>query len=430
MEQANSILQPWSFVKKLLFRFCFLFFVFYIFLNPNGFFPYVDYAYNFYIPPFQKLIPWIGKHILHLSYDITAFTNGSGDTTYDYVILLFLTVLAVMGSIIWTLIDGKRKSYNTLYYWLTVILRYFLAFSMFTYGFVKIFKLQFPFPSLNTLMEPYGQSSPMGLAWNFIGYSKGYNYFTGIGEVTAGLLLLFRRTTRIGAILALIIAGNIMAINFCFDIPVKLMSGMLVVISIFLLLQQRTRLINFFFRNKATAPESMYIPSFRQKWLNLAMAIFKYAVIAFVLYSNIADAISAEKQYGEWAPKPPLYGIYSVKTFVRNKDTLAPLTTDSTRWRNLIISYPGYSSIKMMNDRFSYYAFQPDTVKKNIVMYSYSDTTKKSTLAYSFIGADSMQLRGKWMGDSVFITMKKFDLNNFLLVSRGFHFINEYPLNR
>jgi len=417
-------------MKKLLFRFSFLFFVLYIFLNPNGFFPYVDVAYNFYIPPFQQLIPWIGKHILHLSYDITTFTNGSGDTTYDYVILLFLTVMALIGCIIWTVLDRKRNSYNALYYWLTILLRYFLAFSMFTYGFVKVFKLQFPFPSLNTLMEPYGQSSPMGLAWNFIGFSKGYNYFTGIGEVTAGLLLLFRRTTRLGAILTLIIAGNIMAINYCFDVPVKLMSTMLVVMAIWLLLQQRTRLINFFFRNKTAAPESMHIPRFKKKALNTTMVVLKYVVIAFVLFMNISQAIEGLSQYGDAAPKPPLYGIYTVKSFVRNHDTIAPLTTDSTRWRNLIVNWPGVSTVKMMDDRMVYYAFKPDTVQKNMVMYSYNDTANKSTLAYSFIGKDTMQLRGKWLGDSVLITMKKFDLNNFLLISRGFHFINEYPLNR
>lgn len=430
MEQANSTAPQWSFMKKLLFRFSFLFFIFYIFLNPNGFFPYVDYAYYFYISPFQQLIPWIGKHILHLSYDITTFTNGSGDTTYDYVILLFLTTLAVIGCIMWTLIDGKRKSYNTLYYWLTAIVRYYVAFTMFTYGFVKIFKLQFPFPSLHTLMEPYGQSSPMGLAWNFIGFSKGYNYFTGIGEVTAGLLLLFRRTTRLGAILSLVIAGNIMAINYCFDVPVKLMSTMLVVMAIFLLLQQRTRLINFFFRNKTAAPESMHIPTFKKKWLNTAMIVFKYVVIAFVLYNNISDAVGGLQKYGEAAPKPPLYGIYSVKTFVRNKDTVAPLLTDSTCWRNLIVNWPGYATVKMANDKIAGFSFKPDIAAKKIVMYSYTDTSKKSTLYYSFINKDSLQLRGNWMGDSLFVTMKKYDVNNFLLVNRGFHFINEYPLNK
>jgi len=31
---------------------------------------------------------------------------------------------------------------------------------------------------------------------------------------------------------------------------------------------------------------------------------------------------------GSKAPKPPLYGLYDVNTFVINKDTLKPLTTD------------------------------------------------------------------------------------------------------
>ncbi|HVX48771.1 MAG TPA: hypothetical protein VHB48_01390 [Chitinophagaceae bacterium] len=179
--------------------------------------------------------------------------------------------MALIGCAAWTLIDRKRQSYDTLNYWLVTVVRYFVAFTMFNYGFVKIIKLQFPFPSLNTLMEPYGQSSPMGLAWNFIGFSKGYNYFTGIGEITAGFLLLLRRTARFGAILSLVIAGNIMAINYCFDVPVKLMSSALVVMSLFLLFEDRTRLVNFFFRNKPVEPVSAKVPRFKKKGLNTGM---------------------------------------------------------------------------------------------------------------------------------------------------------------
>lgn len=160
------------------------------------------------------------------------------------------------------------------------------------------------------------------------------------------------------------------------------------------------------------------------------MAIFKYLLIAYVLFDNINGAIQAEKQYGEWAPKPPLYGIYTVKTFIKNNDTLAPLITDTARWKNLVISYQGYATVKHMNDVNEGFAFRPDTLKKQVVMFSYNDTANKSTLSYSLIGNDSMLLRGKFFGDSLLVTMKKYDLNNFLLISRGFHFINEYPLNK
>jgi len=38
----------------------------YIFLNPDGFLPYSEVPFEYYIQPFHNLIPWIGKEILHL----------------------------------------------------------------------------------------------------------------------------------------------------------------------------------------------------------------------------------------------------------------------------------------------------------------------------------------------------------------------------
>jgi hypothetical protein len=38
------------------------------------------------------------------------------------------------------------------------------------------------------LLKPYGESSPMGLLWTFMGYSTGYNLFTGGAEALGGLL--------------------------------------------------------------------------------------------------------------------------------------------------------------------------------------------------------------------------------------------------
>ncbi|HEY1872014.1 MAG TPA: hypothetical protein VGG71_13210, partial [Chitinophagaceae bacterium] len=135
----------WSFAQKLLFRFVLILFLLYIFFNPNGVLPYSDYVFNFYIPPFHKLMIRISKNILHLSYAVTVFTNGSGDTTYDYVIIFFITVTSLVAAIIWSIVDRQTKTYNKLYYWLSVIVRYYVAITMFSYGFVKVFKLQFPF---------------------------------------------------------------------------------------------------------------------------------------------------------------------------------------------------------------------------------------------------------------------------------------------
>src|SRR5689334_21204785 len=127
----------WSFSKKLIFRFFLILFVLYIFFNPNGVLPYSDYVFNVYIPPFHQLMVWIAKNILRLSYPITVFTNGSGDTTYDYVVTLFIGVISLAAAIVWSIIDRRTKAYNKLFYWLCVIVRYYVAITMFAYGFAK-----------------------------------------------------------------------------------------------------------------------------------------------------------------------------------------------------------------------------------------------------------------------------------------------------
>lgn len=429
MEPLNSSSLPWSISKKIFFRFFFLFFILYIFFNPNGFLPYLDMAFEYYIQPFHNLVQWIGKNILHLTNDITVFTNGSGDTTYDFVLVFFVFIFALAGCIIWSLLDRQRKTYNNLYYWLTAIVRYYLAFTMFSYGFVKIYKLQFPFPPPGRLVESYGDSSPMGLAWTFIGYSKGYNYFTGFGEVIAGLLLLFKKTTTLGAMLSLVIVGNIMAINYCFDIPVKLLSTALVIMSLFLLARDIKRLTDFFILNRPSGASDIKIPKFKKRWINITAIIFKFVLISFVLYSNISSAISGLAQYGDNAKKPPLHGIYNVESFVLNNDSLPPLKTDTVRWNKIIVSWPGSVQLQMMNDSTKRFAFEPDTAAQKIVMYLWSDTSRKSSFNYTFKD-NKLKMEGIWNNNIVSITADKYDLNRFMLVNRGFHWINEYPLNK
>jgi hypothetical protein len=331
---------PWSFIQKLVFRFFLILFLLYIFFNPNGVLPYSYYAYNFYIQPFHALMVWIGEHILHLAYPITVFTNGSGDTTYDYVVIFFITTVSFFIAILWSLADWRTKSYSRLFYWLCVVVRYYVAITMLTYGFVKIFKLQFPFLSPARLLEPYGNSSPMGLAWTFLGYSKGYNYVMGSAEVLSGLFLLFRRTVTLGALLTFFVASNIMAINYCFDVPVKLLSTTLVTMALFLLSKDINRLVNFFFLNKIAAPANITPPVFRKKWKNITINLLKYGLIAYVLIVTITQAMDSMKKYGDEAPKPPLYGIYNVQMFIQDKDTLPLLTTDTLRWSKLIVAYP------------------------------------------------------------------------------------------
>jgi hypothetical protein len=178
--------EEWSFSKKVLFKIVFVYFSLYIILM---------FTNNLFELPFR----WIGKNIIGINYDYNVSGSGSGDHTFAYVTLFINLALTLVLSSLWVFLDKKRKNYNKLFYWFIVILRIYLVFFMFSYGFVKIIQLQFPYPSLTRMIQPLGDFSPMGLAWTYLGYSKGFNLFMGIMEVSGGLLLIPRRTSTLGA---------------------------------------------------------------------------------------------------------------------------------------------------------------------------------------------------------------------------------------
>ena len=105
---------------------------------------------------------------------------------------------------------------------------------MISYGAVKVIKSQFPDPSLARLMQTYGDSSPMGLLWTFMGASKSYNIFTGGVECLGGFLLFIPRLTTLGALVSIGALANIFMLNMSYDVPVKLYSFHLLLMAVVL----------------------------------------------------------------------------------------------------------------------------------------------------------------------------------------------------
>jgi hypothetical protein len=420
----------WSAIQKIAFRFFMLFFALYIIFNPNKIIPFMERLYYLYVQPLHILTSWLAKHVLHTAKPITNFTNGSGDTAYNYLIILLITIISVIGTIIWSVTGKSTHNYNKQLYWLSVVIRYYLAITMVTYSSGKLIKLQFHAPSLDRLTEPVGNMSPMGLAWTYMGYSTGYNYFAGFAELACGLLLFFRKTATLGAIIGTVVIGNIVALNYCFDVPVKLLSTSLALMCIFLLAKDAPRLINFFIRNKDIQQANLSPYRFKAAWKNTVLKIIKYALIIYIVAGDLAIAVKANNKHGDNAQKAPLYGIYNVQSFVINNDTLQPLTTDTTRWARLIINHKGSASVKLMNDSSKYYIFKPDTIKHTITVSTYADTLHKYFFTYTVPKPDIMLLKGKLDKDILTISFKKLNENSFLLLNRGFHWVNEYPFNR
>jgi hypothetical protein len=124
-----------------------------------------------------------------------------------------------------------------------------------------------------------------------------------------------------------------------------------------------------------------------------------------------------------------LYGIYNTELLIRNNDTIPPVITDTTMWRQVIIQANRYARIKLMNDTMRNYNFRVDTIAKKAVVFPNWDTLNKATLDYIKDG-EYLVLKGRMKNDSVYMKFKRYDEKQFRLMSRGFHWVNEYPYNR
>lgn len=169
---------------------------------------------------------------------------------------------------------------------------------MFSYGFSKAFTLQFSELTNIDLIKTFGNQSPMGLMWNFMEYSDTYTRFSGYAEIIAGILLIFRKTTLLGAFAVFAVMFNVFMMNMSYDIPVKLYSGLLTIMSLFLLAPDSKRILNFLVFNRPVQHKTF--PSyFTKKKLKITSIVIKFFCIGYLFYTNINRSIERQYLYGK-----------------------------------------------------------------------------------------------------------------------------------
>ena len=418
----------WSFARRIGFRFVFAYLVLYNFPFPIGVLPLTDPAKEWYDKLWHAVVPWFAAHVLHLPRPITIFTNGSGDTTYDYVLILVFVLLAAAATLVWSVLDRRTTSYPRLALGLRIYVRYALAYALLAYGAFKVIQTQFPYPPLDRLVEPFGEFSPMGVVWSWMGISYAYNLFAGLAEMMSGFLLFFRRTVMLGGLLAIAVLSNVVIINFAFDVPVKLYSSHLLLMAIYLVAPDARRLVDACVMNRGMTAADLGAV-FATRRMRIAASVAKVGFVLAGVLGPLWTSLSFSRQI---ANRPPLYGIWEVDSFVRGREALPALVGDSVRWRRLVFGYPGGASVRLLNDSTRGYRVTADSVKHTFVLSSRRDSSFKLPFAYARGGArnDSLRLDGIVNGDSLHIRLHRLDETKFLLVSRGYHWINEFPLNR
>jgi hypothetical protein len=236
---------------------------------------------------------------------IPVHTANNGDTPFGYIRQAVDISIALAAGIVWTLLDRRKPNTIALRGWLHLLARYVLALSLFSYAMAKVIPTQFIHLQNRQLNETYGQSSPMGLLWNFMGFSTAYTIFGGLAELVPAALLIFRRTALAGALLSFAVLLNVVMLNLCYDVPVKLYSINLLFLSTTLILPESQRLFRFFMLNQPTSPSNLREPAVsnsRLQWLAMGL---KFGILTFVVFHSVSSSIVSHRKYASLAPPRP-----------------------------------------------------------------------------------------------------------------------------
>jgi len=416
--------ERWGFGKRLAFCFAFAYFVLFHFPFPLDVIPGSERVFGPYSDLWTKLVLWVGPAVFGVT--VKFEPNGSGDTTFNYLYFFCVVVLAAAVALVWAIAGRRRANEARMGQWLRIYVRFALAQAMLTYGALKVIQSQFPPPGLGRLIQPFGDASPMGLLWTFMGASYSYNVFTGLAELAGGFLLTMRRTTLLGALLSAGVMSNVAMLNFSYDVPVKLYSVHLLAAAVFLTLPDLSRLAGFFVLNRGAGPAVLEAPV-RSRLPRWAVVLGRTAFVALLLYTPIKMSIAQQRRYE--AMQTPFQGIWRVDEYSAGGTVVPPMLSEEGRWRRVIFD-PGELDIQYVSDVRIRYRLKLDAARHELSLARREEPTKKYTLIYTQPEAGTLVVHGSIEGQNVNAVLHRIESPRFLLLDRGFHWINEYPFNR
>jgi hypothetical protein len=434
--RGDATAAVWPIWQRVLFRFFFVYWLLQI--TPWAWFSDLPGA-SFIIGYYEKLVDWAvyasNARFFHVR-DKLIPTNGSGDTSYAWTQLWLYLSLALIVCVAWSVIDRRRHAYQSLSYWLRMIVRYYVASAALGYGIIKLFGLQMGFPTTSQLSTPLGDLLPMRLSWLFIGYSMPYQVFSGVMETVAGLLLLYRPTITAGLLAATGAFLNVVMINLSYDVPVKLYSSHLLAACLFLLAMDAPRLLNLFVLNRPVPATRLYDRTFTVPWqiwgsrAVKAFFVFKLIYAPFVQsYERFQTARAPLKQ------GPFRTGVYAVSRYVVNGVTVPAGAADTLRWSDVIFDSNGAGSINTRDQFFQqryrrgYFRFKPDTATRTAAVWKIStipgDSTFLFTMRYEIPDTSTIRLHMLIRNDTVNVELAR-TARHFQLAERQFHWLSEY----
>lgn len=356
-----------------------------------------------------------GSLIKHIAFSINteiALFDFSSDSKGLYFLLSFLAI----ASFIFTPFLLRFFSQNQLEKfrkYIVLIATYYFAVILMKYGFDKVFKAQFHLPEPNILYTPFGKLDKDILFWSTMGTSYSYNLFMGFAEIIPAILILFNRTRQIGLLISLGVLINVFAINLSFDISLKLLSGFLLLINLFLLIPTLKVVWNVLVLKKQSGliESTVLINSKSTKIIPKAILIF------ILFFESLFPYLLKGSFNDDRAKRPFLHGAYEVQVYDQNGTVL---NFSNSPVKRIFIHRDGYLIFQNQQEEMTDYKLEINQIKNTFILTDYE--LNKTTISYSYSKRDRLlKLSSTKNGDTLMIKTKAINWQQLPALQKQFH---------
>jgi len=262
---------------------------------------------------------------------------------------IIFAVIAAIGAALWNRLDSQTTDDPTAYYWVRTLVRYRLALAMFAYGFIKLFPLLSPYPSISNLNTNYGDFTRWKLFSLSLGIVPSYESFLGLVEIIAAGLLLYRRSASIGAAILAIFLGNVFMSNWAYGGGDTVYSLYLILLALFILSYDAQRLADLLFFQRPATPNTLRF-TLKDPWQRKArLAIKTGFIFLFVIIYGFQTRHAASWQFPTTKGLSNAAGIYNVAVFRKGKDSIGYSRTDSLRWQDIV--FENWATLSIRSNR-------------------------------------------------------------------------------
>lgn len=203
------------------------------------------------------------------------------------VVVFSLVGLCLLSSVVFPFLwqyKERSQPINSMavYAFLLALIRYSIAFNVATFGWKKLFGLQFLVPP-DVASLPMNQQSGETLTWFYFGYSPTFGTIIALIQISGAYFLLVRKTFLLSAVVLFTLMLNIALVDIFYQLNAgATIQGVILTLGLlFLILTEYPRLVAFFLTAEPLLPSVKLLNSTTKNALRLSAIVL---ALLFVYY--------------------------------------------------------------------------------------------------------------------------------------------------